>query len=46
MLGAGHFATAWDDGDFSTYLRSSAIVTGRWSSSPSVLSILAGYAFG
>ena len=46
MLGAGSFATAWDDGHFSTYLRSSAIVTASVVLVSSVLSILAGYAFG
>ena len=46
VLGAGSFATAWDDGHFSTYLRSSAIVTASVVLVSSVLSILAGYAFG
>ena len=46
VLGAGSFATAWDEGNFSTYLRSSAIVTASVVFVSSVLSILAGYAFG
>ena len=46
VLGAGSFATAWDDGHFSTYLRSSAIVTASVVLVSGVLSILAGYAFG
>ena len=43
---AGSFATAWDDGHFGTYLRSSAIVTASVVLVSGVLSILAGYAFG
>ena len=46
VLGAGSFATAWDDGHFGTYLRSSAIVTVSVVAISTVLSILAGYAFG
>jgi raffinose/stachyose/melibiose transport system permease protein len=46
VLVAGSFATAWDEGNFSTYLRSSAIVTGSVVAISTVLSILAGYAFG
>ena len=45
-LGAGSFATAWEDGNFDTYLRSSAIVTAAVVAISTVLSILAGYAFG
>ena len=42
----GAFATAWEDGGFAGYLRSSVIVTVCVVSLSSVLSILAGYAFG
>jgi raffinose/stachyose/melibiose transport system permease protein len=42
----GSFATAWDDGNFSRYLRSSLIVTTTVVAVSSLLSILAGYAFG
>ena len=41
-----NFATAWDEGNFSDYLRSSAIVTVSVVALSSVLSMLAGYAFG
>ena len=41
-----NFATAWDEGNFSQYLRSSAIVTVSVVVLSSLLSILAGYAFG
>jgi raffinose/stachyose/melibiose transport system permease protein len=46
VLGAGNLATAWDEGNFGTYLRSSAIVAGAVVAISTVLSILAGYAFG
>ena len=46
VLGAGNVATAWDEGNFGTYLRSSAIVTGSVVVISTLLSILAGYAFG
>jgi raffinose/stachyose/melibiose transport system permease protein len=46
VLGAGSFATAWEEGNFGTYLRSSAIVTGSVVAISTVLSIMAGYAFG
>jgi raffinose/stachyose/melibiose transport system permease protein len=42
----GNFITAWEDGSFGTYLRSSAIVTFSVVAVATVLSILAGYAFG
>jgi raffinose/stachyose/melibiose transport system permease protein len=42
----GSFSTAWDDGHFSTYLRSSVVVAVAVVAVSSVLSILAGYAFG
>jgi raffinose/stachyose/melibiose transport system permease protein len=45
-LHPGNFADAWRDGHFGTYLRSSAIVTVAVVVVASVLSILAGYAFG
>jgi raffinose/stachyose/melibiose transport system permease protein len=41
-----NFATAWDDGNFSSYLRSSAIVAISVVVISTLLSILAGYAFG
>jgi raffinose/stachyose/melibiose transport system permease protein len=43
---SGSFSTAWHDGHFSTYLRSSLIVTAAVVAIATVLSILAGYAFG
>jgi raffinose/stachyose/melibiose transport system permease protein len=46
VLGAGDLTTAWEDGNFGTYFRSSAIVTGSVVAISTVLSILAGYAFG
>jgi raffinose/stachyose/melibiose transport system permease protein len=46
VLTAGDFSTAWTDGHFSSYLRSSAIVTIAVVAISSLLSILAGYAFG
>jgi len=46
VLSAGDFGTAWDEGNFGTYLRSSAIVTVSVVAISTVLSILAGYAFG
>jgi raffinose/stachyose/melibiose transport system permease protein len=46
VLGAGNLATAWDEGDFATHLRSSAIVAVSVVAISTVLSILAGYAFG
>ena len=45
-LHVGNFATAWDEGNFSQYLRSSVIVTVTVVAASTVLSILAGYAFG
>jgi raffinose/stachyose/melibiose transport system permease protein len=41
-----NFATAWDEGRFGSYLRSSAIVTASVVVLSGVLSVLAGYAFG
>jgi raffinose/stachyose/melibiose transport system permease protein len=41
-----NFATAWDEGNFADYLRSSAIVTVSVVVLSTLLSILAGYAFG
>jgi raffinose/stachyose/melibiose transport system permease protein len=46
VLGAGNLGTAWTEGNFDIYLRSSAIVTGAVVAISTVLSILAGYAFG
>ena len=54
LAGFGHldgfhlrnFATAWSEGHFSSYLRSSAIVTVSVVAAATVLSVLAGYAFG
>ena len=46
VLSAGDFGTAWDEGNFGTYLRSSAIVTVSVVAISTVVSILAGYAFG
>jgi raffinose/stachyose/melibiose transport system permease protein len=46
VVGAGDLGTAWDDGNFGTYLRSSAIVAASVVAISTVLSILAGYAFG
>jgi raffinose/stachyose/melibiose transport system permease protein len=46
VLGAGDIATAWDEGNFQTYFRSSVIVTTAVVATSTVLSILAGYAFG
>jgi raffinose/stachyose/melibiose transport system permease protein len=43
---SGSFSTAWQDGHFSSYLRSSLIVTAAVVAIATVLSILAGYAFG
>ena len=42
----GSFATAWSDGHFASYLRSSTIVAAAVVAIATVLSILAGYAFG
>jgi raffinose/stachyose/melibiose transport system permease protein len=42
----GNFATAWDEGNFSSYLRASAIVAVSVVVISTLLSILAGYAFG
>jgi raffinose/stachyose/melibiose transport system permease protein len=42
----GNFADAWRDGHFATYLKSSVIVTAVVVAVASVLSVLAGYAFG
>ncbi len=41
-----NFATAWDEGNFADYLRSSVIVTVSVVVLSTLLSILAGYAFG
>jgi raffinose/stachyose/melibiose transport system permease protein len=46
VLGAGDLGAAWEEGNFGTYLRSSAIVTGSVVAISTVLSVLAGYAFG
>jgi raffinose/stachyose/melibiose transport system permease protein len=46
VLAAGDVSTAWSDGHFGMYLRSSAIVSAAVVAISSVLSILAGYAFG
>jgi raffinose/stachyose/melibiose transport system permease protein len=46
VLGAGDLATAWEDGNFATYFRSSVIVTVAVVAVSAVLSGLAGYAFG
>jgi raffinose/stachyose/melibiose transport system permease protein len=43
---SGSFSTAWNEGHFSTYLRSSVLVAVAVVAISSVLSILAGYAFG
>jgi raffinose/stachyose/melibiose transport system permease protein len=43
---SGSFSTAWSEGHFSTYLRSSVLVAGSVVVISSALSILAGYAFG
>jgi raffinose/stachyose/melibiose transport system permease protein len=45
-LHVANFADAWDEGHFSQYLRSSAIVTVSVVVLSALLSILAGYAFG
>jgi raffinose/stachyose/melibiose transport system permease protein len=45
-LHPGNFATAWREGNFADYLRSSAIVTVSVVALSTLLSILAGYAFG
>src|ERR671930_635949 len=42
----GNFSKAWDQGNFGSYLRSSVIVAAAVVAISSVLSILAGYAFG
>jgi raffinose/stachyose/melibiose transport system permease protein len=42
----GNFSRAWDQGNFGSYLKSSAIVAVSVVAISSVLSILAGYAFG
>jgi raffinose/stachyose/melibiose transport system permease protein len=42
----GNFATAWDEGNFSSYLRSSLIVAVAVVAASTLLSIPAGYAFG
>jgi raffinose/stachyose/melibiose transport system permease protein len=42
----GNFSRAWDQGNFGSYLKSSAIVALSVVAISSVLSILAGYAFG
>jgi raffinose/stachyose/melibiose transport system permease protein len=41
-----NFSRAWTEGHFASYLRSSAIVTGTVVALSTLLSILAGYAFG
>jgi raffinose/stachyose/melibiose transport system permease protein len=45
-LHPGNFATAWEEASFGTYLRSSLIVTVSVVAVSTLLSILAGYAFG
>jgi raffinose/stachyose/melibiose transport system permease protein len=45
-LHTGNFASAWNEAHFSTYLRSSVIVAVSVVAASSLLSILAGYAFG
>jgi len=45
-LNLENFATAWDEGNFADYLRSSVIVTVSVVVLSTLLSILAGYAFG
>lgn len=45
-LDFGNFRRAWDAGDFGPALRSSAIITGTTVAVSTVLSVLAGYAFG
>jgi raffinose/stachyose/melibiose transport system permease protein len=42
----GNFKTAWEEGNFGTYLRSSAIVSVSVVATSVLLSILSGYAFG
>jgi raffinose/stachyose/melibiose transport system permease protein len=42
----GNFSKAWDEGNFGSYLKSSAIVAVSVVAISTVLSILAGYAFG
>jgi len=42
----GNFSKAWDEGNFGSYLKSSAIVAVSVVAISSILSILAGYAFG
>jgi raffinose/stachyose/melibiose transport system permease protein len=42
----GNFKTAWEDGSFDSYLRSSALVAVCVVAATTALSILAGYAFG
>jgi raffinose/stachyose/melibiose transport system permease protein len=46
VLGAGDFRAAWEEGNFGTYFRSSVIVTASVVVVSTVLSVLAGYAFG
>ncbi|HWM12315.1 MAG TPA: carbohydrate ABC transporter permease [Solirubrobacteraceae bacterium] len=46
VLGAGSLETAWVEGNFGTYLRSSVIVTVSVVAISTFLSIMAGYAFG
>jgi raffinose/stachyose/melibiose transport system permease protein len=45
-LHPGNFATAWEEASFGTYLRSSLLVTVSVVAVSTMLSILAGYAFG
>jgi len=45
-LHLGNFATAWDEGHFGSYLRSSAIVAAGVVTAATLFSVLAGYAFG
>ncbi|MGH2969529.1 MAG: carbohydrate ABC transporter permease [Solirubrobacteraceae bacterium] len=45
-LNLDNFATAWEEGNFADYLRSSVIVTVSVVAVSTVFSILAGYAFG
>ena len=46
VLGAGDLGAAWKEGNFGTYLRSSAVVTASVVAISTALSVLAGYAFG
>jgi raffinose/stachyose/melibiose transport system permease protein len=45
-LHLGNFTTAWDEGHFGSYLKSSAIVAACVVAAATLFSVLAGYAFG